>query len=66
MSAFIILNESMKNRVEIVLYTMQWYAVVWYEEWKSMRLYAMIGDSNDMLWDLNAMICYILALFACC
>lgn len=33
------------------------YAMVWYDEWDSMRLYAILWDSNAMLWAFNAMLC---------
>lgn len=29
---------------------------VWYDEWDSMRLYALVWDSNAKLWDSNAML----------
>lgn len=48
-----------------MLYAMLWYAMVWYDEWESVKLYAMVWDynalvwdSNAMLWNFNAMPCY--------
>lgn len=48
-----------------MLYAMLWYAMIWYDEWKSMTLYdmvydynAMVDDFNAMLWNLNAMLSY--------
>lgn len=32
--------------------------MVWYKEWESMRLYAIVCDSNVMVWELNGMLCY--------
>lgn len=41
-----------------MLYAVLWYAMVWYDEWDPMRLYAIVWDSNAMLWDFNDMLCY--------
>lgn len=56
-----LLNKSIWNRVKIIVC----YALVWYDEWKSLRLYAIFSDSkamvwdlNTMLWDFNSMLCY--------
>lgn len=40
-------KETIKNRVEVMLYAFLWYAIVWCDEWD---LYAVIWDINDMLW----------------
>lgn len=57
MYAFILLNKNIENRGKIMLYAMLWYTMVWYDEWDSMRLYAILWDSNAMLWAFNAMLC---------
>lgn len=31
------------------------HSLVWYDKWYSIRSYAMVWDSNAILWDFNAM-----------
>lgn len=35
---------------------MLWYVMIWYDERESMRMYAMVWNSNAMLWDFKAMV----------
>lgn len=35
---------------------MLWYALVWYNEWESFRLYDIVYDFTAMEWDSNAMV----------
>lgn len=52
-----------------MLYAMLWYVMIWYDEWESMRLHAMIWDFNAMVWDSDAMLWYfntMLCYDACC
>lgn len=53
----ILKNKRIQNLVKIVFYIMLWYAMVLYENWEPMILYAMVWDSNAMEWDFNAMLC---------
>lgn len=39
-----------------MLSAMLWYAMVWYDEWDSMRLYANVWNFNAMLWNVHAML----------
>lgn len=32
------------------------YAMLWYDEWESLTLYAMVLDSIVMVWDSSAML----------
>lgn len=56
MSTFILLNKSILNRVKIIWYAMVWCAMVCHDEWESVRLYAFVWYSNDIVWD--SMLCY--------
>lgn len=65
MRTFVILNKGFIYRVKTMLYGMLCYAMVWYDEWESMRLhaivwdsYAMVWDSNAIIWNFNVMLCY--------
>lgn len=58
-------NKTFKNRVKIMLYVMLWYAWVWYDEWESMRLYAVVWYFNAMVWNSNAMLGYVFKYYVC-
>lgn len=42
-----------------MFYAVLWYAMVWYDEWESMRLYAIVWYFIAMVWDSNAMLWYL-------
>lgn len=48
-----------------MLYVMLWYDMVWYDEWYSTRLIAVVWNSNAIVWDFNAMRCQRYAMLWC-